>query len=115
MATGKAIEIARDYFAAWTSKNVDKATEYLTENVEIIAPNGTFTGHQGYHAYMDGFVTMLTGVSGLTVYGDDTTALSWFDTHLHPVPTLTGAERITLTDGKISRLEVVFDQTPLAG
>jgi hypothetical protein len=112
--TDNATQVAERYYAAWTGGDVDKAAKYLTEDIEIIAPNGTFTGHSGYHDFMDGFVAMLTGVSGLSTFGDDTTALLWYDTDLTVVPTLTAAERVTLTGDKISRIEITFDQMPMA-
>ena len=114
MTNNTAATIGASYFAAWSARNVDKATEYLTEDVQIIAPNGTFSGHAGYHEFMDGFVRMLTGVTEFTIFGDDTTALLWYDTHLQPVPSLVAGERITLNQGKIARIEIVFDQMPLA-
>jgi hypothetical protein len=112
--TNNATQVAKQYYAAWTAGDVSKAIEYLTEDIEIVAPNGAFTGHSGYHDFMDGFVTMLTGVSDLGTFGDDTTALLWYDTHLTVVPTLTAAERVTLTGDKISRIEITFDQMPFA-
>jgi len=114
MTPSKAAAIGAGYFAAWSAGNVDKATEYLTEDVEIMAPNGTFSGHPGDHEFMDGFVQMLTGVTEFTIFGDDTTALIWYTTHLQPVPSLTAGERITLREDKIARIEIVFDQMPLA-
>src|SRR6266487_4236168 len=110
----EAAAIGAGYFAAWSAKNVDRATEYLTDDLEIIAPNGRFSGHSGYHEFMDGFVRMLTGVTEFTIFGDDTTALIWYTTHLQPVPSLTAGERISITEGKIARIEIVFDQMPLA-
>jgi hypothetical protein len=112
--TNNATHVAKQYYAAWTGGDVNKATEHLTEDIEIVAPNGTFTGHSGYHDFMDGFVAMLTGVSNFSTFGDDTTALLWYDTHLTVVPTLTAAERVTLTADKISRIEITFDQMPMA-
>lgn len=114
MTNNTATAIGASYFAAWSAGNVDKATEYLTDDIEIVAPNGTFSGHAGYHEFMDGFVRMLTGVTEFTIFGDDTTALIWYDTHLQPVPSLVAGERITLSAGKIARIEIVFDQMPLA-
>jgi SnoaL-like domain len=110
----KAATIGAEYFAAWSTGQVDKAIEHVTDNVEIIAPNGTFHGHAGYHDFMDGFVRMLTGVSEFTIFGDDTTAVAWYATHLQPVPTLVAGERITLDGDKIARIEITFDQMPLA-
>jgi hypothetical protein len=114
MTNSKAAAIGAAYFTAWSAKDVTKATEYLTDDVEIIAPNGTFSGHSGYHQFMDGFVQMLTGVSEFTIFGDDSTALIWYTTHLQPVPSLTAGERISLHQDKIARIKIVFDQMPLA-
>lgn len=114
MTNSKAAAIGTGYFAAWSAKNVDRATEYLADDVEIIAPNGRFSGHSGYHEFMDGFVRMLTGVTEFTIFGDDTKALVWYDTHLQPVPSLVAGERIFIKEGKINCIEIVFDQMPLA-
>ncbi|HKS98108.1 MAG TPA: nuclear transport factor 2 family protein [Rugosimonospora sp.] len=114
MAGSKAAEVATEYFTAWSTKDTNKAAEYLTDDVQIVAPNGTFTGHAGFHDFMDGFAQMLTGVDEFTVFGNDGTALVWYATHLQPVPTLVAGERITLRGGKISRIDVAFDQMPLA-
>jgi hypothetical protein len=91
-----------------------QAIEYVIDDVEILAPNGTFHGDLGYHEFMDGFVHMLTGVSDFTIYGDDTTAVAWYATHLQLVPTLTAGERITFSRNKIKRIEITFDQMPRA-
>lgn len=114
MTTSKAAEVGRNYFAAWSAGKVDEAIKYVAEDVEILAPNGTFHGHSGYHEFMDGFVQMLTGTSDFTIFGDDTTAVSWYATHLKMVPTLVAGERITVTDSKIRRIDIAFDQMPLA-
>jgi ketosteroid isomerase-like protein len=63
MAQATAAEIGAAYFAAWSTKDVDKATDHVTDDVEIVAPNGTFHGHAGYHEFMDGFVKMVTSVT----------------------------------------------------
>jgi hypothetical protein len=42
---------------------------------------------KGYQAFMDGFMAMLTGVSTFAGYGDDATALTFYNTHLQPIPT----------------------------
>jgi hypothetical protein len=114
MTNSKAAQVAVALVEAWAAKDVEQAIEYLTEDIEVVAPNGTFHGHTGYHEFMDGFVQMVTGVAELTAYGDDTTALVWYDTLLTPIPKLTAGERVTLRDDKVARIEIAFDQMPLA-
>lgn len=109
-----AVEIGTAYFNAWSTKNVDKAVEYTTEDVEIIGPNGTYTGHEGVHQFLDFFVSLITSVDDFTIHGDDGTATVWYDTHLTPVPSLPAGELLTIRDGKIAQIKITFDQTPLA-
>jgi hypothetical protein len=112
MTNSKAATFGAVCFAAWSTGNVDEAVQHLTDDVEILVPNGTCHGHRGYHVFMDGFVGMLTGVSNFTIYGHDTTAVAWYATHVQLVPTLVAGERITLNSNKIKRIEVAFDQMP---
>jgi hypothetical protein len=71
MTNSKVAAVGAEYCAAWSTGNVDQAIQHLTDDVEILAPNGTFDGHLGYHEFMDGFAQMLTGVSDFTIYGDE--------------------------------------------
>lgn len=114
MAENTAVSVGADYFAAWTSKDSEAATSYLADDVEILSSSGNFVGQAGWHEFMDGFIGMLTNVSDLTIFGDDTTAVLYYTSHLAPVPNLTTGERITLREGKIARLELTFDVTPFA-
>jgi ketosteroid isomerase-like protein len=113
MTNRKAADVATDYYTAWSTKDVNQAAEYLTDDVQIVAPNGIFDGHAGFHDFMDRFAQMLTGVDEFSVFGNDTTALLWYATHLQVVPTLVAGERITVRDGKIARIEIAFDTMPL--
>ncbi|MDL5159820.1 nuclear transport factor 2 family protein [Actinomycetospora termitidis] len=113
MNTTRATEIATSYFTAWSSGDTDTAASYLVDDVVISAPSGEFHGHDGFHRFMDRFVTMLTGVSGFTAYGDDSTAVLWYETHLTPVPTLPAGERITVDGDRITRIDITFDRLPM--
>ena len=106
--------IGTEYFNAWSSKDVSKATEFLTDDVEVFAPNGTFTGHDGYHEFMDFFVGLVTHVDDFVIHGDDQTATVWYNTHLQMVDSLVAGELLTLRGDKIARINITFDQMPLA-
>ncbi|MCQ4125246.1 nuclear transport factor 2 family protein [Rhodococcus erythropolis] len=115
MSTSKntGLQLARDYFAAWSSGDVDGTLKFLADDISGTAPNGDFAGHDGYRDFIGGFLQMLTGTSNVTAFGDDTTAVMIYETHLKPVPTLVVAERLTIKDDKITSIEMTFDQTPL--
>ena len=50
-----------------------------------------YSGSQGQDIYR-----LLTSVSNFSAYGDDSTALTFYNTHLQPIPALTAGEKITL-------------------
>jgi hypothetical protein len=60
---------------------------------------------KGYQAFLDGLVAMLTGVSAFAAYGNDTTAPTFCNTHLQPIPTLTAGEKITMCGDKSARID----------
>jgi hypothetical protein len=61
---------------------------------------------------MGPFVQMVTGSALIAAFGDDRTALLMYDTGTVPVPGAPGAELITVADGTISQLRIIFDRLP---
>jgi hypothetical protein len=61
---------------------------------------------------MGPFVTILTGSELLAALGDDDTAVLVYDTATTPVPHAPGADWLTVRDGRIVRMKIVFDRLP---
>jgi hypothetical protein len=63
---------------------------------------------------MGPFTQIVTRCELIAAFGDDDTAVLMYDTDTVPVPDAPGAECLTVVDGKISHLRIVFDRLPFA-
>lgn len=82
---GAAVEVARAYFEAWTSKDLNRAMTYIAENVVCDAPAGRLEGADAYRDFMGPFTQILVEARLLAVFGDDATAVVVYDTKTLPV------------------------------
>ena len=109
---GSALQIARAYYQAWTSKNLDEAMNYISEDIVCDAPTGRIEGAEAYRAFMAPIVQILIDSHLIAAFGDDETALVMYDARTVPVESAPGAECITVKDGKITRSRFLFDRAP---
>ncbi len=107
-----ALRIALAYHQAWTSHDFEQAMTYIAEDIVCRAPAGRLTGAEAFRGFMGPFVQMVTGSALIAAFGDDRTALLMYDTGTVPVQEAPGAEFITVADGKISQLRIIFDRLP---
>ena len=107
-----ALQIALAYYEAWTSKDLDRAMSYISEDIVCDAPAGRIEGAEAYRAFMGPFVQMLTDADMIAAFGDEETALVMYDTETVPVRSAPGAECVTVKDGKITHSRFVFDRAP---
>lgn len=107
-----ALDIALAYHQAWTSHDLDKAMDYIADNIVCDAPAGRLEGAAAYRDFMGPFVQILTGSELVAAYGDDETAVVVYDTETVPVKSAPGAECVTVKDGKIIRSLFIFDRAP---
>ena len=109
---GPALQIALAYYQAWTSRDLDQAMKYISEDIVCDAPAGCIEGAEAYRAFMAPFVEMLTSSHMIAAFGNDETALVMYDTETVPVKSAPGAECVTVKDGKITYSRFVFDRAP---
>jgi ketosteroid isomerase-like protein len=110
--TSPALRTALAYHQAWTSHDLDKAMNYIAEDIVCDAPAGRLEGAQAYRGFMSPFVQILTGATMIAAFGDDQTALVMYDTQTVPVKSAPAAECVTVKDGKITYSRFVFDRAP---
>lgn len=110
--TSPALQVALAYYEAWTSKDLDKAMSYISEDIVCDAPAGRLEGAESYRAFMAPFVQILKGSSMIAAFGDEQTALVMYDTETVPVKSAPGAECVSVEEGKITRSRFVFDREP---
>jgi ketosteroid isomerase-like protein len=107
-----ALQVALAYYEAWTSKDLDRAMSYISEDMVCEAPAGRIEGGEAYRAFMGPFVQILKDSSMIAAFGDERTALVMYDTETVPVKSAPGAECVTVENGKITHSRFVFDREP---
>ncbi len=110
--TSPALQVALAYYEAWTSKDIDRAMTYISDDIVCQAPAGRIEGAEEYRAFMAPFVQILKGSSMIAAFGDERTALVMYDTETVPVNSAPGAECVTVQDGKITHSRFLFDRLP---
>ena len=107
-----ALQVALAYHQAWTSKDLDQAMNYISEDISCDAPAGRIEGAEAYRAFMAPFVQILADAHMIAAFGDEDTALVMYDTKTVPVKSAPGAECVTVKDGKITHSRFLFDRAP---
>lgn len=106
------LQVARAYYDAWTSKDVDKAMSFLADDIVCDAPAGRIEGIAAYRQFLGPFTQIVLGHDLLAAFGDDRQAVLVYDTRTVPVPSAPGAECLTVVNGKITYNRFIFDRLP---
>lgn len=108
-----ALDIARAYHLAWTTGgDLAEAMTYIADDIVCRTPAGRLDGAAAFRGFMEPFTKIVTRSALLAAYGDDTTAVVMYDTDTAPVPDAPGAECVTVVDGKITEMRIIFDRLP---
>lgn len=107
-----ALDIALAYHRAWTSHDFERAMNHIAENIICQAPAGRLDGAEAFRGFMGPFTQILTRANLIAAFGDDTTAVLMYDADTVPVPDAPGAECLTVADGKIVHMRIIFDRLP---
>lgn len=107
-----ALETALAYHRAWTSGKLELAMSHVAPNIVCQAPSGRLEGAAAFREFMGPFVQMLISSSLVAAFGDDRTAVLFYDTNTKLVNSAPGAECLTVTAGKISHMRIIFDRLP---
>lgn len=111
-APSPALDTALAYRRAWTGHDFDHAMTYIADDIVCEAPAGRLQGAQAFRGFMEPFTQILTGSHLIAAFGDDTTALLMYDTKTLPVESAPGAECLTVADGTITHIRIIFDRAP---
>jgi len=109
---GVALETALAYHRAWTGGDFERAMSYVADDIVCLAPAGRLDGATAFRGFMGPFTQILTSSKLIAAFGDDETAVLMYDTDTVPVKDAPGAECLTVRDGKISHLRIIFDRLP---
>lgn len=107
-----ALETALAYHRAWTNGDFDAAMTYVANDIVCLAPSGRLAGAEAFRSFMGPFAQMLTRSELLAAFGDDTTAVLMYDADTIAVSGAPAAECLTVVDGRIAHMRIIFDRTP---
>ena len=110
--TGAALDTALAYYRAWTGHDFDKAMTFVSPDIVCHGPAGRLDGAEAFRGFMEPFSRIVTRSQLLGAFGDDDTALLMYDTDTVPVPNAPGGECLTVQEGRITELRIIFDRTP---
>jgi SnoaL-like protein len=110
--TSPALTTALAYHRAWTGHDFDRAMTYVADDVVCDAPAGRVEGAEAFRAFMGPFSRILVTSEVLAAFGDDRTALLMYDTDTVPVRNAPASEFLTVHNGVITHLRIIFDRAP---
>lgn len=107
-----ALDTALAYYRAWTGGDLDRAMTHIAQDIVCQTPSGRLDGAEAFRAFMGPFAQIVTRSELIAAFGDDTTAVLMYDTDTVPVEGAPGAECLTVSDGKITHMRIIFDRVP---
>ena len=110
--SNSALYTALAYHRAWTSHDVDQAMTHIAADIVCRAPAGPVIGAGAFRAFMGPFSELVIRSELIAAFGDTHTAVLFYDTDTVPVQNAPAAEYLTINEGKIVRMTIIFDRTP---
>jgi hypothetical protein len=106
-------QIAASYFAAWHKKDFSTLRSLLSEEFEYTGPLARFDDPDTCRESLERMAPFTTAVAvnGVFVTGDEVT--TWFDLYTTVAEPTSVANRMHLTDGKITAIHAVYDPREL--
>lgn len=106
------LETLLAYHVAWSGGDIDAAMAYVADDVVCDAPAGRLLGSAAFRAFMGPFAATVTRYERLAAFGDDDAAVIVYDTDTRLVDGAPGAELVTVAEGRIVTMRLIFDRLP---
>jgi hypothetical protein len=107
-----AVAVAQAYFQAWSAHDVESAMLLVDPQIVCLAPAGRIEGREAFRAFMGPFVDSVERTALVARYGDDSMAVTVYDTDTRVVHDAPGAECVRVRDGRIVWMRIIFDRLP---
>lgn len=109
-----ALATALAYYRAWSSHDFELAMTFIADDIVCQAPAGRLDGAAAFREFMGPFTEIVTRSEVIAAFGDDGVAVLIYDADTVPVQDAPGAERLTVVDGMITHIRIIFDRLPFA-
>lgn len=87
---------------------------HIAPDIVCQAPAGRLVGAQALREFMGPFAQIVTRSDLVAAFGDDRVAVLVYDTNTVSVQDAPGAECVTVVDGRIQHMRIIFDRLPFA-
>jgi hypothetical protein len=113
MPTDSALDAARYYHEAWTSRNYEQAAALLAATLTVEVPINDYPTKESFARALRWFGDLVTRVDLLAEMSDASQAMLVYDLTADQLGTLRVAEHFTVENGKIVRLRQIHDTAPV--
>jgi hypothetical protein len=113
MPIDTALDAARCYHQAWTSRNYEQAAALLAATLTVEVPINDYPGKESFARALRSFGDLVTRVDLLAEMCDANEAMLLYDLTAEQLGTLRVAEHFTVENGKIVRLRQIHDTAPV--
>ena len=104
-----ALQTARAYHDAWTSRDFARATGLLADSLAVEVPINDYSTRASFAEALRGFGSMVERTRLLSALGNDSEATLIYDMDVAGLGTIRIAEHFTVHEGKIDRLRQIHD------
>lgn len=101
------------YFESWRAKDFETFRSVLADDVVFDGPLAHLEGADEVRRGMEGLGQITTDVVVRKIFSDGKDVLTWFDLHTSVAPPISVANWSHVEDGRITKIQVVFDPRPL--
>jgi ketosteroid isomerase-like protein len=109
-----AVQVAEEFFGAWTGKDFNHARALLHDDLSFQGPIDTFDDADAYMQAIQGLSQIVVGAEKRKVFVDGDDVCIIYDLKTAPVPSAPTAEWYRVRDGRIVSIRVFFDARPFA-
>lgn len=111
-SASKALRTGLAYHEAWTNHDFDRAMTFIADEIVCHAPAGRLDGADAFRSFMEPFAQIVTRSALIAAFGDDEKTVLMYDTDTVPVSNAPGAECLTVSEGTITQIRIIFDRSP---
>lgn len=112
MNNSEALEIAKKYFNAIASKNVEAVVALCDEKITNRSPLGQLSGIEAFTRFTEGFARMIEKLTPVSILGWDGEATIVYIADTLPVKNSYVVEYLTIENGKITSNTTIYDSVP---
>ena len=108
----RARQIALAYHEAWARRDIAGALEHVADDVVCDSPAGRIEGILAFADSLSAYFQLLERTQLVAAFGDERTAVLIHENQTIPVPSAPAATHLTVEDGRITYMRLIFDRVP---